>query len=72
MIELNIRKKQLKKECCKLQREKDMLTEQLIKIKYESKSHNLSLCNHAIKQHNVSINIYLIYILIYIKLVLIK
>lgn len=58
LAELKQRKKHLRRECDKLEREKEMLMEQLIKMKSESRTaYNFAPCTHAIQQHNVRIQL---------------
>ena len=55
LIELKQNKKRLKKECMKLELEKESLMDQLIKIKNESRpAYNYTPCSHVIQQRNVS------------------
>ena len=54
MNELKNRKKQLKKDCDKLEREKEKLMEHLVKMMSESRvAYNFTPCTHALQQHNV-------------------
>ncbi|XP_065209519.1 ninein homolog [Planococcus citri] len=53
LIELKHRKKQLKKECMKLELEKESLMDQLIKMKSEPRPvYNYAPCSHVIQQRN--------------------
>lgn len=57
--DLKSRKKQLKKDCDKLEREKEKLMEHLVKMMSESRmTYNFTPCSHAVQQHNVRNDIF--------------